>query len=465
MGKLLCCNSNKRNCEFSDLSDYMFELFSCFCPDALKRRKFLQCLFLFSSNQFEAIARRELLKAFINSPATYDCISANSNILNKSFDDFNELRRRIRFSADDDPVSQCYRKVGELQSAASALKGMLTALQEISAGIKTLTTPPKLLDELLSEISNITDNSEFNNLMNTLDLIEGFQPEESDFQLLVEIDNNGKLLNANIDFIDYGKTIGRRMQYNHDYYVLLRDSCDNALRIITSYIQMIHSEFEHLNDDLLFYNTALRYCKYLDTHRFPHTFPTFKNYVRIKSLKDFFLLANSRNKDRVIPNDFISYPPKAIVITGENASGKTVFLRSIYFALLFGRAGLPIPAEEATIVLYNHINIVFSADDVKTLSKMGRFEKEVEILSNIFYTIEHDSIVLLNEVFQSTSYTEAANSLSHIIEAFLKKQTTCILVTHLSDLPKLLNEKCTEVYISSSDEAQRYKILKSLSMF
>ena len=171
------------------------------------------------------------------------------------------------------------------------------------------------------------------------------------------------------------------------------------------------------------------------------------------------MIATNSKVDNIVPNNFNLIDKNVVLITGDNGTGKTVFLRSIYFAFLFGRAGFPIPAETATIELYNNIAIKFADNDTNISSSVGRFEKEVASISNIFYNIDNNSAVFYNEIFQSTSYSEAENSLSNIIKSFTKRNVKCFLVTHLRELPCYFETNEADNYIACSD-SNKFKVSK-----
>ena len=145
------------------------------------------------------------------------------------------------------------------------------------------------------------------------------------------------------------------MPRNDDFTLLLKDSYENLFDIINSYIRAINFKFSYLYDELTFYKVSLRYYEYLNSKGINLTYPKFDNYTEIDNLRDFFLIATNSKVDNIVPNNFNLIDKNVVLITGDNGTGKTVFMRSIYFALLFGRAGLPIPAETATIELYNNI--------------------------------------------------------------------------------------------------------------
>ena len=128
-----------------------------------------------------------------------------------------------------------------------------------------------------------------------------------------------------------------------------------------------------------------------------------------------------------------------ILITGENNSGKTVYLRSVGMAQLLFQAGLPVPCESARMRIFSAVHTCYAAAEKEFVSgnDAGRFEQEVRVLSQLAEKIQPNSLLLLNEVFQTTAYSEGAEGLYHILNYFTRHGVNFIAVTHLKELVPL----------------------------
>ena len=128
-----------------------------------------------------------------------------------------------------------------------------------------------------------------------------------------------------------------------------------------------------------------------------------------------------------------------ILITGENNSGKTVYLRSVGMAQLLFQAGLPVPCESARMRILCAVHTCYAAAEKEFVSgnDAGRFEQEVRVLSQLAERIQPNSLLLLNEVFQTTAYSEGAEGLYHILNYFTRHGVNFIAVTHLKELVPL----------------------------
>ena len=67
----------------------------------------------------------------------------------------------------------------------------------------------------------------------------------------------------------------------------------------------------------------------------------------------------------------------------------------------------------------------------------GRFEQEVSEIAEMVDGLTDDSLIILNETFQTTAYDEGARGLFDILKYFTGKGVSWILVTHLTQLKEL----------------------------
>ena len=202
-------------------------------------------------------------------------------------------------------------------------------------------------------------------------------------------------------------------------------------------INTLIADFIGLKDELMFYKASCRIVDRFDDLGIKYSFPSFANKTEFLRLYDLFLLFRRSEEIEVIPNDFcFSDKTAGILISGDNGGGKTVYLRSVANAYLFAQAGLPVAAEISSLMPVRAID-VFMASYENTLGiseSAGRFEEEVIKISEIADAPKENSIVMLNEFFQTTSYSEGAKGLYHILNYFSYRSVLWICVTHLTEL-------------------------------
>lgn len=129
-----------------------------------------------------------------------------------------------------------------------------------------------------------------------------------------------------------------------------------------------------------------------------------------------------------------------IVISGPNTGGKTVFLKSLTLSYLLFYHGFFVPAAEAE--MYPYEGIFYFGNDLQNLqvglsSFSGEVKNYIELMENILPT----NLILIDEIFNSTSSDEAsALSLSYFDE--LHKRGTCHIVvsTHHQMFKTLIHQ-------------------------
>ncbi len=222
-----------------------------------------------------------------------------------------------------------------------------------------------------------------------------------------------------------------------EYKILLSRSCEILRTQIKKISENGFSFILNLDKELKFYRIGCTLKEAMDSHKIPYTFPSESSQYDIKDLYDLRLQMSLGST----PMDTRSFSlNKAYcLITGMNNSGKTVFLRSLLIAQVFGQSGLFVPASSAKIPFFAKIFVLFATEE--SCNPMGRFEHEVLKMSEVNNNAESkNTIVFLNEMFQSAPYAEAQEALSFILESWKKRTIHWITVTHL-DLQHLINNE------------------------
>ncbi len=158
--------------------------------------------------------------------------------------------------------------------------------------------------------------------------------------------------------------------------------------------------------------------------KFRLTRPQIIDQDRIK-LKDFFhpLITNP------IPNSIeIETTIDGLVISGPNTGGKTVTLKSIALAALFIHAGLFIPAKEGELPWYDGIYF-FANDQQDLMAGLSSFAAETKNYMQLFEELETKNLILIDEVFNSTSSEEASALALAIIDEILENFNAKIFIS------------------------------------
>lgn len=124
----------------------------------------------------------------------------------------------------------------------------------------------------------------------------------------------------------------------------------------------------------------------------------------------------------------------ALVISGPNAGGKTVALKTAGLLVAMAMSGLPVPAAEGSVIPCVDALHVLIGDDQSVLEHLSTFSAYLTRLKRILGRATAKSIVLLDELGSGTDPEEGAALAAAIIEHLLSIGCLVIVTTHLSAL-------------------------------
>jgi DNA mismatch repair protein MutS2 len=124
----------------------------------------------------------------------------------------------------------------------------------------------------------------------------------------------------------------------------------------------------------------------------------------------------------------------ALVVSGPNAGGKTVALKTAGLLVAMGMSGLPVPAAEGTILPFVDALHVLIGDDQSVLEHLSTFSAYLTRLKRILTRATPRSLVLLDELGSGTDPEEGAAIAASVIEHLLEIGALLVVTTHLSAL-------------------------------
>ena len=218
---------------------------------------------------------------------------------------------------------------------------------------------------------------------------------------------------------------------------ILNEALYELFTVLSSIAGNIYEFFRGLGGELGFYDTGVRYVRFLQREGapmcLPRLLPREQDCFRSTGLYDLHLLLEGMGIASIVRNDVTIENSVGTLIRGANSTGKTCTIRSIGAAILFAQAGLPVCAESAEISIREALFCQFSSaeKDFDATDAAGRFEGEVKEVSAILRQLTPWSLVLFNETFQTTSYAEGAEGMANILAALPRAGSRYIFVTHM----------------------------------
>ena len=137
---------------------------------------------------------------------------------------------------------------------------------------------------------------------------------------------------------------------------------------------------------------------------------------------------------QLVPLDLeIESPKKMLIISGPNTGGKTVALKAVGIAALMAQSGIPVPASEVKLPLFNRV-LADIGDQQSIEANLSTFSAHVTNIESMARVVGPNDLVLLDEIGSSTEPSEGAALAVAILEHFRQRGAMTMVTTHHSRL-------------------------------
>lgn len=156
--------------------------------------------------------------------------------------------------------------------------------------------------------------------------------------------------------------------------------------------------------------------------------------LELKRARHPLLLLRQR---AVVPSDLVIRGGAALVVSGPNAGGKTVALKTMGLAIFLVRAGLPIAADpESEVGLFDRV--LTDVGDAQNLANdLSTFSAHVKNLVAILEAADDRSLVLLDEVAGGTDPKEGEALAAGLLDSLCLRGAAVVVTTHYEGLKAL----------------------------
>ncbi len=124
---------------------------------------------------------------------------------------------------------------------------------------------------------------------------------------------------------------------------------------------------------------------------------------------------------------------RILVISGPNAGGKTVVLKTIGLLSLMAQSGIPVPAEEATLPIFDRV-LADIGDQQSITNHLSTFSAHVLAIKSMLESATARSLILLDEIGSSTEPGEGAALARAVLERFREIGVFAVATTHYNRL-------------------------------
>ena len=139
--------------------------------------------------------------------------------------------------------------------------------------------------------------------------------------------------------------------------------------------------------------------------------------------------------EKAVPLDFdLGAEYRGLVITGANAGGKTVVLKTVGLLTLMAMFGLQVPAKDGTeLAVFDEV-FVDVGDQQDLANALSTFSGHMQNIAQILNKVGRNTLVLLDEIGSGTEPTEGAALAIAIMSAMYEKGALMVATTHYGEI-------------------------------
>lgn len=217
---------------------------------------------------------------------------------------------------------------------------------------------------------------------------------------------------------------------------------DRILRILTSEIAEFHSQLSDYQEYL--YNLDITRAKAKFAEKINGVLPKINTHKTLKLIDAYhplLWLRNTRENKAIYPQTLqLSEQNRIICISGPNAGGKSITLKTLGLLQLMIQSGILVPVHPRSEMFFFDKLMTDIGDNQSIENHLSTYSSRLKKMSRIVREADENTLLLIDE-FGTGSDPELGGALAEaFLEFFYEKESFAVITTHYTNI-KLVVEQ------------------------
>ncbi len=247
---------------------------------------------------------------------------------------------------------------------------------------------------------------------------------------------------------------------------LFPDVFDDLARFCERHRDLLDPTVVRADRELQFYLAWFDHVAPLRRAGLPLTYPEVSDTSKTIDVEQTFDIALADNlvteRVDVVTNDVrLEHAERILVISGPNQGGKTTLARTFGQLAHLAGLGCSVPGARARLFLPDQIFTQFEREeDIESLA--SKLEEELARMRAMFELATGRSLIVLNEIFTSTTVQDATELSSRVLAKVAELGAPCVCVTFIDELSVLDDTVVSMVSTVDPDDpaVRTYKVVR-----